>query len=240
MTLPEQQEVRNRIEALRDATGRLEAAVRDLLGRDDDAMALPSRLPDWTVGHVVTHLARNADGLRRVLAGAAVGELLQPYPSPQARKDDILAGARRSAPAIVLDLTAADGQFADAVDAQPHRVWAATIDLGRGGPAPAEVLLDTRLAEVELHHHDLGADAGLDLLTAGQASALLTAVLRSYARTRELPAMTLQPQGADPIALGDGGSVVAGSAVELVGWLSGRTDGTGLRAGDGLPELPPW
>ena len=32
-------------------------------------VAAPSRLPDWTVGHVLTHLARNADSIVRVLAG---------------------------------------------------------------------------------------------------------------------------------------------------------------------------
>lgn len=240
MTLPEQQDVRDQIEALRDATGRLQAAVQDLHRRDDGALSRPSRLPDWTVGHVVTHLARNADGLRRVLTGAAVGELLQPYASPQAREDDIRAGALRGASAILFDLTTANGHFADAIDAQPLRVWAATIDLGRGGPAPADVLLDTRLAEVELHHHDLGADPGLGLLTAGQASALLTAVLRSYARTRELPAMTLQPEGNDPILIGSGGPTIAGPAIGLVGWLSGREDGGGLTADGALPRLPPW
>jgi maleylpyruvate isomerase len=33
----------------------------------------PSRLPDWTVGHVLTHLARNADSMVRVLAAAERG-----------------------------------------------------------------------------------------------------------------------------------------------------------------------
>lgn len=41
-----------------------EAQERLLLrvaGLDDGAMRAPSRLPGWTVGHVLTHLARNAD-----------------------------------------------------------------------------------------------------------------------------------------------------------------------------------
>jgi maleylpyruvate isomerase len=34
--------------------------------------------------------------------------------------------------------------------------------------------------------------------------------------------------------------VVAGTPAALVGWLSGRTPGSGLSAGDGgLPDLPP-
>jgi hypothetical protein len=52
--------------------------------------------------------------------------------------------------------------------------------------------------------------------------------------------MVLEPDGADPIVIGDGGPRVAGSAVDLVGWLSGRRDGTALRVAGSLPELPSW
>jgi len=34
---------------------------------DDATMRRPSRLPSWTVGHVLTHLARNADSVVRRL-----------------------------------------------------------------------------------------------------------------------------------------------------------------------------
>ncbi|MGH3331970.1 MAG: maleylpyruvate isomerase N-terminal domain-containing protein, partial [Nocardioidaceae bacterium] len=44
----------------------------------------PSRLPDWTRGHVVTHVARNAEGLVRLLAWARTGIETPMYPSIQA------------------------------------------------------------------------------------------------------------------------------------------------------------
>ena len=44
-------------------------AMLDELGEAVDP-ARPSLLPGWTVGHVLTHLARNADSMTRVLVAA--------------------------------------------------------------------------------------------------------------------------------------------------------------------------
>jgi len=229
------------ITALGEATARLDAAVGTVVETGGpDAFGGPCRLPDWTIGHLVSHLARNADGLRRVLVGAEVGEQLQPYASPQARVDDINAGALRSTETIALDFRTATGQLAATIDRLPPATWSATVDLGRGGPTTADVILAARLGEVEMHHHDLGTDYGLALLDDAQASRLLAALLRSYVRTRGVTGVLLQPDTGSPITLGDGGTTVAGSAIDLVGWLSGRTDGSRLRAPAGLPELPKW
>ncbi len=228
------------IAALRDATARLEAALDGYRSRaGHDAFAAPSLLPGWTVGHVVSHLARNADGLRRVLVGTRVGQQLQPYDSPQARADDIEHGATRSTDTIAMDLVTADRHLAETIDELPQNLWSFAIDLGRGGPAPAEVLLATRLGEVELHHADLGVDAGLDLLSAAQAGHLLAAIQHSYVRTREVPPLTLRPDDGPVILVRGGGPVVGGSALDLVRWLAGR-GGSGIRTDGALPDLPPW
>jgi maleylpyruvate isomerase len=228
------------IATLDEATARLVAAVDSTLDGGPDAFAAPSLLPDWTIGHVVSHLARNADGFRNVLDGLAVGELRTPYPSPEARAADIEAGARRDTAIIAADFATAVRQLADQLAATPVQTWSATVDLGRGGPTTADVIMAARLGEVELHHHDLGADAGIELLDDTQALHVLRALLRSYVRTRAVGGMILEPNGADPIVIGDGGPRVAGSAVDLVGWLSGRQDGTALRVAGSLPELPSW
>ena len=54
-----------------DATQRLLGTAR--LMTDEDVRQ-PSLLPGWTRGHVLAHLARNADALRNVLIGARAGQ----------------------------------------------------------------------------------------------------------------------------------------------------------------------
>jgi len=65
------------IDGVRAAHERLHARARLI---DDGVARGPSRLPGWTVGHVVTHLARNADSVVRRLHGAAAGVPAPQYP----------------------------------------------------------------------------------------------------------------------------------------------------------------
>jgi maleylpyruvate isomerase len=64
-----------------------QASLDAALGGLDDATARsPSLLPDWSVGHVLTHIARNADSVVWRLEGAALGELRErSAPSKTAR-----------------------------------------------------------------------------------------------------------------------------------------------------------
>jgi maleylpyruvate isomerase len=73
-----------------------------------------------------------------VLDGVTVGQQLQPYDSPQARADDIQAGAGRDTPTIAEDFHAATARLAQTVDGLAPELWSATVDLGRGGPTTAE------------------------------------------------------------------------------------------------------
>ena len=52
--------------SVRDATDRLLTAAAKL---DNAGVTQPSRLPGWSRGHVLAHLARNADALVNVLQG---------------------------------------------------------------------------------------------------------------------------------------------------------------------------
>ena len=79
---------------LGDSTDRLLATAGAL---DDAQAAAPSRLPGWTRGHILTHLARNADGFRNLLIWARTGTETPMYPSEESRDRDIEAGARRPA-----------------------------------------------------------------------------------------------------------------------------------------------
>jgi maleylpyruvate isomerase len=123
---------------------------------NDEIARRASRLPDWTVGHVLTHLARNADGHARRLDGALLGEEVPRYPGGTEQRDrDIEAGAGRPARELIRDLEESARRLED--------VW---IRSEQAGWPNADLLADDRwpttgsplrrLREVEVHHVDLG------------------------------------------------------------------------------------
>ena len=146
----------DQIEGVRAAHARLHETVARL---DDAAARRPSRLPDWSVGHVVTHLARNADSVVRRLAAAAEDRLIEQYEGGAAGRDaEIDAGADRPAAALVADLTGADAAVDRLFGTLPAEVWDRPVL--RSGPdagtIPAHRLVYSRWREVEVHHVDLG------------------------------------------------------------------------------------
>ena len=122
---------------------------------DADARA-PSLLPGWTRGHLLTHIARNADSLRNLLIWARTGTETPQY-AAAAERDARIAAGRRPAAELRADVEAADAAFA----AEAASLRAA--GLGRAGARaarpdhPAWYTLWRRLSEVEIHHVDLGA-----------------------------------------------------------------------------------
>ena len=146
--------------AQRELSDQVDAATQRLL---DDARTLseaelraPSLLPGWTRGHVLTHLARNADAMRNLLLGARSGESRSAYASAAARKAGIEQGAGRSGAELTIDL--ADSAMALRTIARqlPDEVWQFPVRMTDSEPFPAALLLTRRLVEVELHHCDLG------------------------------------------------------------------------------------
>ena len=82
------------IEGATVAHARLLATIDALT--DDDA-ARPSLLPGWTVGHVLTHLARNADSHVRILTAAAAGASVEQYQGGGPARDAAIEDGRRTA-----------------------------------------------------------------------------------------------------------------------------------------------
>src|SRR6476620_9662092 len=107
-------------ELLPEATQRL---VRTVDGLDDDALAAPSGLPEWTRAHVVAHLALNAEGLAGVLEGRTAREPTTMYRSEQARNDDIRDLARAERTELRDRFMAGTTLLADAVDRFPDKHW---------------------------------------------------------------------------------------------------------------------
>ncbi|MGH9017274.1 MAG: maleylpyruvate isomerase N-terminal domain-containing protein, partial [Acidimicrobiales bacterium] len=129
---------------------------RTLHGLDDGAVARPSLLPGWTVGHVLTHLARNADSHVRVLTAAREGRAVEQYPGGgRQREQDIDAGAGRPTAEIVEDVRHTTAALEASWAAMTADDWQAH-GLSGGTPWPCAEMPGSRWREVEVHHADLG------------------------------------------------------------------------------------
>ena len=137
-----------------DVHARLGAAVA---GLTDDDVRRPSLLPDWTVGHLLTHVARNADSHLRRTEAAARGEIVDQYPGgSEQRSSEIEAGAGRAAAELRADATGTAAALENAWRAAAPESWKATSrDLSGKERALAD-LPGRRWREVEIHLVDLG------------------------------------------------------------------------------------
>ena len=136
----------------RGAHARLLATVDSL-----DDSGRPSLLPGWSVGHVLSHLARNADSHVRILNAARQGRAVEQYPGGgKQRADDIEAGAGRELAAILDDLRESVGRLEHCWASMTAKDWDGH-GLAGGQPWPCRETVPSRLAEVEIHHVDLDA-----------------------------------------------------------------------------------
>lgn len=140
------------VELCRAAEERLATTAAVL--SDEDVRA-PSRLPGWTVGHVLTHLARNADGHARRVSGALRGESLGKYAGgADQRRAEVEGGAHRPAAEILADLLASQARLRQLFDVAEAQGWPHGDFLG-GEAYCVTACPAHRLREVEMHHVDL-------------------------------------------------------------------------------------
>ncbi|MFG1864933.1 maleylpyruvate isomerase N-terminal domain-containing protein [Microbispora bryophytorum] len=235
---------------LAEATERLLATAARLT---DEDLRAPSLLPGWTRGHVLAHVARNADSYVNLLTWARTGVRTPQYASAQAREAGIEAGAGRRPGEQLADLRDSAERFAAAAGRMPAEAWTAPVSGMNPPDHPAWYVPIRRLREVEVHHADLGAGYGW-------ADWPETYVRRELYDTMlwlgdECPVgevVALDPGTGRVLRTWTGlsdGPAVEGTPRELLAWLAGRTDGAGLRltsprgrlqqAGT-LPSPPPW
>jgi maleylpyruvate isomerase len=188
-------------------------------GMTDDDVRRPSLLPGWTAGHVLTHVARNADSHVRRVDAARRGEMIGHYEGGFAgREADIEAGAIRAAAEIVEDVRRSANAVDEAWRALPVEAWAGRSWDVSGRERLLFELPSRRWQEVEVHMVDL--DVGVSHRDWPDEL-----VIEWLPRTRERMWPQLPPEGTtfqfeDPR--------------DELAWLYGR-----LRRSD-LPALPPW
>lgn len=186
-----------------------EDALRAFVDQVGDAdPTAPSRLPGWTIGHVMTHLARNGDGVLSVLAGRPQ------YPHGVAgRNADIAAGAARRWAELVDDVVSRSAAVVDAVRSCAD--WSGTVAMLPGERRKRQVPL-LRQREVEVHRVDLGL--GYEF----------TDMPGDYVR-RDLRVLGMlwtarQPMGMTPLP----DEALAVDPATRLGWMLGRTEIRGL------------
>ncbi|MFZ0249768.1 MAG: maleylpyruvate isomerase N-terminal domain-containing protein [Acidimicrobiales bacterium] len=133
------------------------ALLRDLAGLDDAVARRPSLLPGWTVGHVLTHIARNGDSLVWRLEGAARGELRDQYPGGlEQRAGDIEDGADRPAAELLRDVEETSRAVERVMADLSPGGWDAPSRTSRGVVETSRDAALSRWREVVVHHGDLG------------------------------------------------------------------------------------
>ena len=201
-----------------------------------------SLLPGWTRGHVLTHIARNADAMVNLLTWARTGEETPMYPSRDKRNADIEAGSGRSAPELVDDVHASHERMLAEIDAMPSAAWDNPIRHGgRNTEAHGRDIPHIRRVEVEIHHVDLNLDYTLAHLPEDFVEHMLRDVTADFSADGDKPGMVLvgnDDEGRWTIS--PGGAEVSGPPPSLLGWLLGRTDGVGLHSDQPLPALGTW
>ncbi|MDX3450553.1 maleylpyruvate isomerase family mycothiol-dependent enzyme [Streptomyces sp. ME02-8801-2C] len=218
--------------SVREATERLLTAAAKL---NNDSVAEPSQLPGWTRGHVLAHLAHNADALVNVFEGRLM------YVSGEARDADIDRDAPRPLDVQLADVRESAARFQEAAAVPAD--WSRTVELRNGVTDTASRVPFRRWIEVELHHVDLGIGYELEDLPAEFTEREIAFLADRFTGHPEVP-RTVVTDGTRAWSTGSESNgprvTVTGPAPELLGWLCGRRDGAKLDVqGGALPALPP-
>lgn len=217
--MPTSEELQRELRGLADSHRSLAGHLRAWLAGSPDPAA-PSRLPGWTVGHVLTHLARNADGLRGMVEAAARGELADQYEGGAiGRTADIEAGAGRSAAELVDDVVTSAERLDTAFAASD---WSGSGRVTTGAVLPVTEFPHRRWREVEIHRVDLGL--GYEPEDWPELFVRL-----------ELPRQEMQAKSRLPMGMTTWpAAVLALRPARRLAWLVGRSEEPGL------PELSGW
>lgn len=220
----------------RAAVERATATLLDHVRRlDPSSVAAPSLCPGWSRGHILSHVARNADALVNLVTTATTGERIPMYASPEARDADIEAGAGRPFDEQLAHLEASAGRWSTAAETLAEEHADVRVEARGGAMLRAGYLPFMRLREVVYHHVDLDAGYGFDRVDDVLLKRFLDDQMRRLSKDPATPSLTVRTDEGDAYSVGDGQPTVSGRRAAVLGWVSrGLTAGV---VGD-LPTLP--
>ena len=197
-----------------------------------------SLCPGWTRGHVLTHLARNAEGMARLVRAAVDGTGEAMYPSVAQRGVDIEAGAGRPLAELVADVAATAETLAGELARLTPRHDLIEVPRTPGGLTfRAGELGFRRLREVVYHHVDLDAGFRFADLSPDLVELFLAEEVSALRHGPLAPSLRVRTDEGDEHVVADGAVVVSGSRAAVLGWLA-RGLSEGVRCDGPLPALP--
>lgn len=217
-------------------TARLLAALEHL---SPEALTAPTLCPGWSVGHVVTHLARNADALLNLVQWALDGRERSPYGSEEARAADIESGASRPVEVIRRDFIESAARFRQLAEGLRGPAGEATVRSRTGTAVTGAQVIAMRSLEAIFHHVDLQVGFTFEDVDPDWVARTLARGARQWEAGGTAPALTLSPQGLTVIELAGGGPEVRGTPGGLLLWLARGVDAD-LTSEVALPTPPAW
>lgn len=169
----------------------------------------PSLLPGWTLGHVMSHIARNGDSILRMAAG-----LPQYWGGFESRNADIELGAGRPWSALVDDVVA----VSDALDRRLAEIddWSGSVQTTIA-ERPKVMLPELRRREVEIHRRDLGLGYEFADMPSDYVRNEMGALEMTWAARMPMGMTSFPPE------------VLALPEHDRLAWLTGRFDVPGVQ-----------
>jgi len=225
--------------------------LEDVRRLGDDDVRSSSSLPGWTRGHVLTHLARNADAQARLLAGALRDERVEQYQGGLVgRAAEIEERAHRPARALRQDVEQSAERLRSIWQLMSVDTWERPAAGAIAGERPAWATVWARWSEVSIHHVDLA----IGYTPSHWSLEFVDRVIRrSLPRTKsrliadEGISITAPDLGLSWESSPSPGIQVQGPSYAIVAWLAGRTgpwlelvstSRGGVSAS--LPRVKPW
>jgi maleylpyruvate isomerase len=211
-------------------------------GLSDEEVAADSLLPDWSRGHVLSHLANNARGLSNLIEWALTGTQKDMYVSVEQRGLDIENGAKRPGKEIVADFLEQSKVFAENLERlMTGPLLADEVVLGNGSHVHPHEITTLRERELLVHLVDLGLEYKANDWTFDFSIKTLKSV--SAGKRKERVNFRLLIAG-DHTWTGDQNGMVDifGTPQSLAAWLMGREPDDKLVTSDGSPlgKPPVW
>jgi maleylpyruvate isomerase len=208
----------------------------------NEEVAADSLLPEWSRGHVLSHLANNARGLSNLIEWALTGVQKDMYVSVEQRGIDIENDAKRPGKEIVADFLEQSNVFAANLERlMTGPLLSDEVVLGNGSHVHPHEITTLRERELLVHLVDLGLDYKSNDWTFDFSIKTLKSV--SAGKRKERVSFRLLIAG-DHTWTGDQNGMVDifGTPQSLAAWLMGREPDDKLVTSDGSPlgKPPLW